>query len=164
MTSPYPAHALFTSFWAAVDSRALSSLERSAASAALLSSLLECVTFIVRRLRSDTQRPLLIGKDDIAMGNDAAHALVTDQYKRVWNELSTGHLKMDYNVAGITIAKGLIALSNEDNGTSTEIFNSSFIFIRYSQICLAGHGMRSLMIYKRKSNSLKMLVLDYPLL
>ncbi|KAF5370318.1 hypothetical protein D9758_006910 [Tetrapyrgos nigripes] len=44
---------LFTSFWAAIDGRALSSLQRSAASSAFLSSLLECMVFLIRRVWRD---------------------------------------------------------------------------------------------------------------
>ncbi|KAI0316069.1 hypothetical protein OF83DRAFT_1284410 [Amylostereum chailletii] len=49
----HPITAFFASFWAAIDGRALSSLERVAASSAFLSSLLECITFIMPMPISD---------------------------------------------------------------------------------------------------------------
>ncbi|KAJ7584094.1 hypothetical protein C8J56DRAFT_1005201 [Mycena floridula] len=46
-----PLSHFFTSFWAAIDGRALSSLQRAATTSAFLSSLLECMVFLVRRIQ-----------------------------------------------------------------------------------------------------------------
>ncbi|KAI0711424.1 hypothetical protein C8Q76DRAFT_677774 [Earliella scabrosa] len=82
-SSSHPLEDLFTSFWAAVDARVLNSLDRVAASAAFLSSLLECLVLIIRRLS--------------AAPHDEA-------------ELSSGQLKVRGKQAGTELAKTLMSL------------------------------------------------------
>lgn len=112
---------LFTSFWAALDGRALSSLERTSASAAFISSLLECVAFIIRRLRSDAQNgSRLLGEGVDAQA--AVHRLVRDQYTRLMEELGSGRLKADPRVSGVAIARGLTALAQIDQSQLSSMF------------------------------------------
>ncbi|KDQ60057.1 hypothetical protein JAAARDRAFT_32435 [Jaapia argillacea MUCL 33604] len=92
---------LFTSFWAAIDGRALSSLDKLAASAAFLSSLLESLVFLVKRLRNDVS---LGGKENDGIG------LVRGQFARVGEDLTAGRLQLHESVAGRVLAKHLTIL------------------------------------------------------
>ena len=114
VTVPIPVDTLFNSFWAAVDGRALSGLDRLTASAAFLSSLLECVVLMVRRLIGEQGKLLLAeGQDD---GRQAAQTLVKEQTKRCWEEISSERLKLDQSDAAATIVKTLTALQLIDTG------------------------------------------------
>ncbi|KAI0056618.1 hypothetical protein BV25DRAFT_1995499 [Artomyces pyxidatus] len=112
-SAPYPTSSFFQSFWAAIDGHALSSLTRSAASAAFLASLLECTTFIIRRLRNGThadgQASPLLGEGEDA--DKAASALLEEQYKKVWDELVSKRLRVEDVTAGESVAKNLLVLS-----------------------------------------------------
>lgn len=111
---PTPVATLFDSFWAAVDGQALSGLDRMTASAAFLSALLECIVFMVRRLLSEQAAVLLSeGQKD---GRQAATELVREQFKRVWEEISSERLKLDENVAATSLSKTLAALHRADEG------------------------------------------------
>ncbi|KZV76793.1 hypothetical protein PENSPDRAFT_645898 [Peniophora sp. CONT] len=103
--APYPAHALFTSFWAALAGRALGTLDRVAAGAAFLSAVLECAAFVTRRLRN-------AGKE-IATP-DMATILLKDQYATAWDALLEGKLKLEDTTAGGIFAKALAALAQVD--------------------------------------------------
>ncbi|KAI0263034.1 hypothetical protein BC834DRAFT_828029 [Gloeopeniophorella convolvens] len=100
-----PAAPFFASFWAAVDGRALSALERAAKSAAFLSALLECTAFVVRRVRAD-------GARDAGVES----ALVRAQYARVWEECAARRLRVEEGAAGELVAKSLARLSEIDEG------------------------------------------------
>ncbi|KAF9818038.1 hypothetical protein IEO21_02999 [Rhodonia placenta] len=121
--SPSPLQALFTSFWAALDGRALSSLDRKAASAAFLSSLLECLVLMVRRLvaaspevaKSLAGTSLQAG-DGTDVQREAAQSLLREQFSRAWEELSSSRLKIQGETAGSTIAKNLTTLCRFDSG------------------------------------------------
>ncbi|KAG8925869.1 listerin E3 ubiquitin protein ligase 1 [Tulasnella sp. 418] len=98
---------LFSTFWAAVDSRALASLlERTSlqAGAAFLSSLLESVIFLVSKS---------IKEGDGDESNEVATKIVEEQMKNVWGELHLGvNLKVDVADAGDALAKFLTRLSD----------------------------------------------------
>ncbi len=111
---PAPIQNLFTSFWGAIDGRALSGLDRTAASAAFLSSVLECTVFILRRLLSD-QGPSLLGPDDNDQ-QEAAHKLLDYQMKKVWEELCSGSLKVEEEVASASLAETLSTLYEWEEG------------------------------------------------
>ena len=93
----------------------LNSLDRVAASAAFISSLLECLVFIIRRLFAaphDEAVSLVQGKAgesavDVA---ESAKALLQEQVKRTWEELSSGQLKVRGKQAGTELAKTLMSL------------------------------------------------------
>ncbi|KAG1741443.1 uncharacterized protein EDB91DRAFT_1130453 [Suillus paluster] len=112
-----PLDDFFTSFWAAIDGRALSSLERKVPSASFLSSLLECVVFFLRRLSSGSQdHGALSGSvSDILEPNstrrqDVVDELVRSQFTRIWEELKARRLRTDENDAGKLIASSLLSL------------------------------------------------------
>jgi hypothetical protein len=109
--SGVPASPFFSSFWAAVDGRALSALDRTAASAAFLSSLLECTTFVVRRVRNAREKA-----GNSGYGEDAEKELVRAQYSRVWEECTSRKLRVEEKVAGELVAKSLVRLNDIDAG------------------------------------------------
>ena len=109
--SGVPASPFFSSFWAAVDGRALSALDRTAASAAFLSSLLECTTFVVRRVRNAREKAGNSGFDE-----DAEKELVCAQYSRVWGECTSKRLRVEEKIAGELVAKSLVRLNEIDAG------------------------------------------------
>lgn len=114
-----PLSDLFTSFWAAIDGRALSSLHRSATSAAFLSALLECIVFLVKRLRSDARNnePLLTGSTSVVLdAKEEAEKLVTEQISRVWQELKGSTLKVEGRTAAKLTAQTLVSLDDIDEG------------------------------------------------
>ncbi|KAI9062239.1 hypothetical protein FKP32DRAFT_1593812 [Trametes sanguinea] len=114
-SSTHPLEDIFTSFWAAVDARVLNSLDRVAASAAFLSSVLESLTFFVRRLLNSSEDDaisLIAGRNpsesvDLA---SAINGLVKDQISRTWEELSCGRLKVNGREAGRLLARTLSSL------------------------------------------------------
>ncbi|KAI0305195.1 hypothetical protein B0F90DRAFT_1702407 [Multifurca ochricompacta] len=106
-----PAGLLFASFWAAVDGRAFSALDRTAKSAAFLSALLECTTFVVRRMR-DTAGDA--GNSVYIAGAEAA--LLRAQYARVWEECASRRLRVEEAVTGELVAKSLVTLNEIDSG------------------------------------------------
>ncbi|KAI9462830.1 hypothetical protein BJY52DRAFT_1203094 [Lactarius psammicola] len=83
--SDIPASPFFSSFWAAIDGRALSALNRAAKSAAFLRALLECTAFVARR--------------ETVYGDNVAKALVRAQYARV--------LRVEEGVAAELVAKNM---------------------------------------------------------
>jgi hypothetical protein len=106
-----PASPFFSSFWAAVDGRALSALDRTAASAAFLSALLECTALVVRRAR--------IARDkagNTVYGEGAEKELVGAQYARVWEESISKRLRVEEGIAGDLVAESLVRLNEIDAG------------------------------------------------
>ncbi|KAI0075975.1 hypothetical protein K474DRAFT_1645833 [Panus rudis PR-1116 ss-1] len=110
-TSTPPLQVLFTSFWAAVDGRALSGLDRATASAAFLSSLVECAMFMVKRLRVEQFASVLAGKDDPVC---VARSLLSEQVARVWEEVSSGRLKVEVEMMAKALARTLKVLDAND--------------------------------------------------
>ena len=103
---------LFTSFWAALDGRALSSLNRTGLSAAFISSLLECLVLVIKRLnslsstdREDGQSPLEYSK-----------ALLVPQVAKMWEEIVEGRLKVEEAVLAKSVLKTLQLLDEIDAG------------------------------------------------
>ncbi|KAI0036224.1 hypothetical protein K488DRAFT_41686 [Vararia minispora EC-137] len=117
-SAPYPYASFLGSFWAAVDGQALSSaFEMQQIAAAFLSALLECTALLARRLRTGV---LVHGES----GDSAAHALVREQYTRVWEEVSTGRLRVDPVQGATIVAKGLAALEADDAGCFNEAWDA----------------------------------------
>ncbi len=91
----------------------LNSLDRVAASKAFLASVLESLVFVSRRILASLEGEavsLLNGKAAAEGGantnTDAAvKALIQDQMKRAWEELSSGRLKVEGRAAGAHLAK-----------------------------------------------------------
>ncbi|KZS97217.1 hypothetical protein SISNIDRAFT_482151 [Sistotremastrum niveocremeum HHB9708] len=96
---------LFTSFWAAIDGRALNTLNRVTISAAFLSALLECVLFIVAKIRRQE-----------GSHNAACTELIAEQFDRMWSELTSRRLKVNADQAGQEIAKALLTLQDLNEG------------------------------------------------
>lgn len=107
-----PVKELFTSFWAAIDGRALNSLGSSAAFAAFLSSLLECLVFLCRRLDHSTPE----GKARLFPDREGARALVREQIEVVWKELRQGRLKVEARTSVRLLIRTLTSLYNLDTG------------------------------------------------
>jgi hypothetical protein len=106
-----PASPFFSSFWAAIDGRALSALDRTAASAAFLSALLECTAFVVRRVRSASDKA-----GNSVYGEGVEKELVRAQYTRVWEENTSRKLRVEERIAGELVAKSLVRLNEIDAG------------------------------------------------
>ena len=100
---------------AAVDARVLNSLDRVAASTAFLASVLESLVFVVRRVTSAPEEEaasLVRGKavEEHPNVDAAVKALIQDQVKRAWEELSSGRLKVEGETAGAELARTFAAL------------------------------------------------------
>ncbi|KAF9556293.1 hypothetical protein CPC08DRAFT_820566 [Agrocybe pediades] len=95
---------IFAAFWDALDSRALSSLHRLTASAAFLSSLLECIVFLVKRIKSDVS------------SSEIQQTLIRAQFERVWQELSGGRLKVEERAAARLLSQTLESLFSLEAG------------------------------------------------
>jgi hypothetical protein len=126
-----PLDDFFTSFWAAIDGRALSSLERKAPSASFLSSLLECLAFFLRRLLSGSQdhralsRSFSDGVEPCSTDlQEVADQLVRSQFTRTWEELKARRLRTDENDAGKLIASSLLSLYRINIGGQRNSFDT----------------------------------------
>lgn len=114
----------FVSFWAAIDGSALSSLDRAATSAAFLSSLLECLVFLIKRIRTNTRDTavLLLGTQpegaDFIDGDSRVSMLVSELFRRVWEEIVSRRLRVEEAVAGKLLAQTFVSLEQIGSGTS----------------------------------------------
>ena len=90
----------FTSFWAAIEGRALSSLHRTAAAAAFLSSLLECTVFLLKRVHISTDGSPAVD----------ANTLLKELFSRVWIEVSSQNLKVEERILVELLQQTLLAL------------------------------------------------------
>ena len=106
---PSVLHDLFASFWAAIDGRALSSLDRSTTAAAFLSSLLECTVFLIRRLLGDAAAPTPNAHAD-------AKSIAEEQVRRVWVEQLTNRLRLEESIFGTLLSQYLRSLESIDRG------------------------------------------------
>ncbi|KAK0452099.1 uncharacterized protein EV420DRAFT_1273820 [Desarmillaria tabescens] len=104
-SSVSPLTDFFMSFWAAIDGRALSGLNRAKASGAFLESLYECMVFLLRRVHRDA------GHASLLLGAEAKmEELVEDQLVRTFKALEDRTLKVEEkNLCG-TVAKTLVSL------------------------------------------------------
>ncbi|KAF8624962.1 hypothetical protein AX15_005604 [Amanita polypyramis BW_CC] len=105
----FPPSELFTAMWAAVDSRSLTSLQRSATSAAFLSSLVECVVFLARRLFNEK------GESEVAAAEDSemvSRRVIEEQIGSVWDSLCSNRLKVEETTSSDVLAKMLVSLHN----------------------------------------------------
>ncbi|KAF8634833.1 hypothetical protein AX17_004084 [Amanita inopinata Kibby_2008] len=101
----------FASMWAAIEGHAFSSLQRSAASSAFLSSLVECTLFLVKRLcsRQDvTSQPTVSSNGTEA----AAQKTVSEQTINIWESICSKKLKVADSVSSKLLSTALISLYN----------------------------------------------------
>ncbi|KAK1235775.1 hypothetical protein PQX77_000989 [Marasmius sp. AFHP31] len=105
-TSTHTLDDFFTSFWGAIDGRALSGLQRSTASAKFLGALLECLVFLVRRFWKASEPE-----------SEFVRTLVKTQLERVWTELVGGTLKVEPKVVGERVCRTLEELERVDEGS-----------------------------------------------
>ncbi|KAH7909880.1 hypothetical protein BJ138DRAFT_1154228 [Hygrophoropsis aurantiaca] len=122
LSSSTPGSDLFSSFWAAIDGRALSSIERKVPSTAFLSSLLECMVFVIRRISSATSKDQAAQIATDSNATSATVALVREQFTRLWDELVAHKLRVDEADAGKLIAKTLNSLEAMDG----DLFKSAW--------------------------------------
>lgn len=123
-----PLEDLFTSLWAALDGRALSSLHRAVTSAAFLSAVLECTVFMTRRIVLDGMKPREEGvtgalfslvPDKNADFGEEARNLVRNQFGKVWEKIKSRRLKIEERAAARFVAQNLDALEKLDSGFSS---------------------------------------------
>jgi hypothetical protein len=136
--SGIPASPFFSSFWAAIDGRALSALDRTSKSAAFLTALLECLVFMVRRVSSAREGV------DSGYREDAEKALVCEQYTKVWNACTSRRLRVEEGVAGELIAKSLSRLNVVDEGNHIHFVSSETL-----KQCSPGRSVRCSMGHSR---------------
>ncbi|KAH9941137.1 uncharacterized protein BXZ73DRAFT_75106 [Epithele typhae] len=114
LSSEHPLEVLFASFWSAVDARVLNSLDRVAASAAFLSSLLECLVFVTRRIinsQEDEAVSLIRSQSDQqVLREEAVNSFVREQIKHFWEDFTSGTLKVSAKKAGTELGKTFITL------------------------------------------------------
>ncbi len=131
---------MFTSFWAALDGRALSSLDRVQSSAAFLNSLLECIVFLVKRLASAQKRA---GEP---VTYDGVLPSVAEQICQVWTELLARKLRVDENEAGKALTRTLSSFEAIHDGMSNFVIISCLLIIHLKD-CLMRRGSQSLILF-----------------
>ncbi|KAH7921570.1 hypothetical protein BV22DRAFT_1096259 [Leucogyrophana mollusca] len=112
-SSQSPLTDFFTSFWAAIDGRALSSIERKIPSTAFLSALLECMVFLIRRISNGSQDHAALLSSESGNAPDTGQEiqkLVKEQFTRLWDELVSRKLRVDDADAGKLMGKTLVIL------------------------------------------------------
>ena len=107
--SSHPLSQLFISFWAALDARALTSLHRVAASAAFLSSLLECIVFLVKRLWNNSAQT-----GDVSLAGNVMETIIREQFSLIWEQVSSKQLKVEERAAARLLAQTLESLFATD--------------------------------------------------
>lgn len=128
---------LFNAFWKVLDTRVLSGLptHRSATSAAFLSALLECLVFLVKRVRGGKGHAVLVLRPDVVEEgrrgevqkeepgmkpavHDGVRNLVQEQMGKVWNALAasskTVGLRVEQRAAARLVGQTLVALYEVD--------------------------------------------------
>lgn len=121
-----PVEDLFTSLWAALDGRALSSLHRAVTSAAFISAVLECAVFMSRRIIIERTRPkeaqlsstppisLVSGETEMPDFREETRSLIRSQFGKVWEEIKNGKLKVEERAAARLVARNLDSLQKLD--------------------------------------------------
>ncbi|KAG8915687.1 hypothetical protein FRC00_001212 [Tulasnella sp. 408] len=101
----------FSSLWAAVDGRALSTLDKSGTATAFIASLFECTVYIVGRI----QRAQNTGESGVA---DLARELARQQVAEAWDAVESGRLVIKEEDAGGRLAQFLVRLGKVHVGLS----------------------------------------------
>ncbi|KAK0191944.1 hypothetical protein F5146DRAFT_1102178 [Armillaria mellea] len=117
-SSVSPLTDFFTSFWAAIDGRALSGLNRAKASGAFLESLYECMVFLLRRVHRDTGHASLLLGTEVKMDE-----LVEDQLVKTFKALEDRTLKVEEKNLCDTVAKTLVSLEDIDHDLYRSAWN-----------------------------------------
>jgi hypothetical protein len=112
----FPLQSVFISFWAALDGRALSSLDRATASKEFVSSLLECIRLAVRRLSSD-RHDLASLLPSLRAANEAKTKLVHEHTERLWREVTSKRLKIEEQSFAKLLSQHLKVLSVHAEGS-----------------------------------------------
>ncbi|TDL24483.1 hypothetical protein BD410DRAFT_785971 [Rickenella mellea] len=112
--------AFFDSFWASLDGRALSALERGTTAAAFLGSLLECLVFLVKRSVTSSKDAQL--GDGVEEQSAEIRKIIHQQIVRTWEELASRRLRLDGGVAGNVVAKTLLSL----DAINEELFSAAW--------------------------------------
>ncbi|KAF9458921.1 hypothetical protein BDZ94DRAFT_1068633 [Collybia nuda] len=116
---------MFASFWKVLDGRALSSLQRSATSAAFLSALFECILFLVKRVRGHTQsRAILFGSEVSSDAVQETQQFVNEQVIKVWEELANKRLRVEQRAAARLMAQTLLSLHEIDEALFVSSWNA----------------------------------------
>ena len=113
----------FTSFWAAFDGQALSSLaslERAKGSTAFLRALLESRVFLIKRSRTFGEETI---SEELEIRRQGCRDVASQQCSRVWEELITTHLRVDVGVSGKTLAHTLMSLELINESTHLRLFH-----------------------------------------
>lgn len=106
-SSASPLTDFFASFWAAIDGRALSGLNRTRASGAFLESLYECMVFLLKRVHRDSgHASLLLG------AQTQVDELVEEQLVKMFKSLEDRTLKVEEKTLCDVVAKTLVSLKD----------------------------------------------------
>ncbi|KAG6916946.1 hypothetical protein DXG01_004633 [Tephrocybe rancida] len=116
-----PLDDLFNSFWKVLDGRALSSLQRSATSAAFLSSLFECIVFLIKRTRSDSQNGQSHNLLGVGNTNELTENLVREQFGMVWSFLAEALFSAAWNALSTRLREAI-----ESNAVLLSVFLKVF--------------------------------------
>jgi len=125
---------LLTSFWAALDGKALSSLDRVQSSAAFLSSLMESLVYLIRRAKAakglqqrDVERIVVLNEEEL-------RGIVSEQICRVWSEIVSKRLRVDDAEGGKILARTFASLNGVDESEYlTRIYSVNTHAIRVFQ-------------------------------
>lgn len=121
------------SLWAALDGRALSSLHRAIASAAFLSAVLECAVFMSRRIilerakLTDTRTSSTSSLSTVSGESEASDfraetgGFIRGQFRKVWEEIRDGKLKVEERAAARLVARNLDSLRKLDEAFLTSV-------------------------------------------
>ena len=126
--SSHPLSQFFTSFWNAIDARALTSLHRVAASSAFLSSLLECIAFLIKRLRNNSART---GDVSSSAGN-VVETIIREQFFLIWEQVSSKKLKVEERAAARLLAQTLESLIATDQALYEVSWDTLVVSIKSS--------------------------------
>lgn len=128
--SSHPLSQFFASFWAAIDARALTSLHRVAASAAFLSSLLECIVFLIKQLWNNGSRT---GDVSSSAGN-VVETIIRDQFSLIWEQASSKKLKVEERAAARLLVQTLESLFATDQALYEVSWDTLVMSIKSSTI------------------------------
>lgn len=117
------------SFWAALDGRALSALDKAAAGAALLAALLDILIFFVRRAREEAYGSALFGT---SAPEESARNLACEHLARAWGEISARRLHADPRIAGGAIAKAMVSFDKLSPDLSAAVWSALVVPVRAS--------------------------------
>lgn len=137
-SSVSPLTDFFTSFWAAIDGRALSGLNRAKASGAFLESLYECMVFLLRRVHRDAGHASLLLGTEVKMDE-----LVEDQLVKTFKALEDRTLKLEEKNLCDTVAKTLVSLEDINHDLYRSAWNALSQIIKGSSSSIVPYLFRT---------------------